>query len=331
MIKKLLLILILVLSLTSCSKAEAKTVYECLYTEDSGYGEYIEVFNRFTANGDEIELDEIYQNWVFTYEVVPEEADKMVAEYARDYKGVSNVTYENRFDKYLYQEAIKLDYKNADLEKLVEAEIIDPVAGGKAPDFISVELSVKDLESQGFKCQKVEEGKPTLQDEMYIKEYNYDGQKAYDELPELQLDYRSGKGLNESDIVTKCSISDPEAPELVNYVELHANQKTDTVLKSFRHEEFTLDDESPEGLKSVEKQAQELGKEYNQIPGLNYVFSFKNNKYFVQETTIDYAIADFDQLVELGVLETVDGETPDYISYQSSIEGYTQAGLVCGE
>ncbi len=68
--------------------------------------------------------------------------------------------------------------------------------------------------------------------------------------------------------------------------------------------------------------------DYNAIEGVSYSAYFQDD-YLYETITIDYKNADFEALLSNGFIEQADGETPDYISLELTMEGFSQTGYVC--
>lgn len=67
---------------------------------------------------------------------------------------------------------------------------------------------------------------------------------------------------------------------------------------------------------------------YNAIKGVTYS-AYIQEGILYETIDIDYENADFEALLANGFIEQADGETPDYISLDLTLEGFDQMGYVC--
>ena len=76
--------------------------------------------------------------------------------------------------------------------------------------------------------------------------------------------------------------------------------------------------------------AEDYVKKMSGIDGLSYNWSVDGGT-LTETTDIDYTKVDFNALVNLGLLEKVDGEVPTYIDLESSINNMKELGCTCSE
>lgn len=86
-----------------------------------------------------------------------------------------------------------------------------------------------------------------------------------------------------------------------------------------------VDDSMAEMLESA---AQAYVEKYNAVKGVEYTFEIKDGK-FVEKTFIDFTTADMSALCDAGLLEKVDGQVPDYIDLEKTLEGMKASGCEC--
>lgn len=67
---------------------------------------------------------------------------------------------------------------------------------------------------------------------------------------------------------------------------------------------------------------------YNAIAGVTYS-AYIQESILYETINIDYENTDFEALLANGFIEQSDGETPDYISLDLTLEGFDQMGYVC--
>lgn len=327
--KKLISLFALLLVLSACSgKHDQPLLYECIYTEDTGYGEYIEVLSTFHINEkdpDVIDKEEMLYSTIFTYDFDTQEMDLVIDESASKYADTKGVTFQNRYDTALYQESLVFDYTLADFKQLVDKGHLDLVDGIDVPDYISKELTLEGLQADGYKCHAVEDGNASYKADLLVKDYGASGTEALEVLPQLEVDYRYGTQFDRQ--IKRCSAYHQEYPELTNYVELEYDEQLDMVLKSTRHEEFVITDPNFD-YATLEQTSRDTGTAYNAVEGMSYSYSL-NGSNFTQDISIDYETVDFNTLVEMELLGLVDGQVPTYISYSQTLNSYIQQGLSC--
>lgn len=76
--------------------------------------------------------------------------------------------------------------------------------------------------------------------------------------------------------------------------------------------------------------AEDFVKKMSGVEGLSYDWSVDGGT-LTETTDIDYTKVDFNALVNLGLLEKVDGEVPTYIDLESSINNMKELGCTCSE
>ena len=76
--------------------------------------------------------------------------------------------------------------------------------------------------------------------------------------------------------------------------------------------------------------AEDFVKKMSGVDGLSYNWSVDGGT-LTETTDIDYTKVDFNALVNLGLLEKVDGEVPTYIDLESSINNMKELGCTCSE
>lgn len=76
--------------------------------------------------------------------------------------------------------------------------------------------------------------------------------------------------------------------------------------------------------------AEDFVKKMSGVDGLSYNWSVDGGT-LTETTDIDYTKVDFNALVNLGLLEKVDGEVPTYIDLESSINNMKELGCTCTE
>lgn len=76
--------------------------------------------------------------------------------------------------------------------------------------------------------------------------------------------------------------------------------------------------------------AEDFVKKMSGVEGLSYNWSVDSGT-LTETTDIDYTKVDLSALVNLGLLEKVDGEVPTYIDLESSINNMKELGCTCSE
>lgn len=80
----------------------------------------------------------------------------------------------------------------------------------------------------------------------------------------------------------------------------------------------------------IQSAVEEYEESANGVEGLTYEWSMNGNE-LTEITTIDYNKVNLSDLVDLDLLEEVDGKVPTFISLEASIENMKELGCTCTE
>lgn len=335
--KKLIFLIAIGLLLTACGSSTPKEplLYECIRTDDTGYGEYVEEYIVFTMNDkdeDEIDTEHVFANYYFTYEMTDEEVTKMSEDRDAMLKNVDHIDFTSKAGKRMFQEDVKYQYKDADLSYFVDEGIIQKTEDGRVPDYISYDLSREYYEENGFKCQKFVDEASSYKNDLITPDFTDNLDVLPDNVPELEVDYRNDPtgvdvDVNDADVLN-CVYADPNNPNLKNEIVLTGSQQLNTLYIANHHEEYAIGTDVD--LAQLESNARDRGLLLNSLQGFNYAYEIDeaNNLYRVTMTA-DYDSADMQQLVDNGIVGLVDGVVPDHILLTPMIETLQSQGYTC--
>lgn len=130
----------------------------------------------------------------------------------------------------------------------------------------------------------------------------------------------SACGSKNESKVTVCSGSS-DGVEVVNTIKYTESKVTSITYQNT----ITFD----EGLADyVESAAQQYQEAYSEVEGMTYEYTITGTT-IVETTVVDYEVADLENLVSLGLIDTGENETVDYIDYELTLSSMADIGLTC--
>lgn len=101
----------------------------------------------------------------------------------------------------------------------------------------------------------------------------------------------------------------------------------DTVQKIVYKNSMSVDESLVDYLDEI---AAAYKEQLEGVTGVTYEYSI-NGTELVEITTVDYTKTDFAELVDLGMIDSADGQTPTYIDYEATLENMNELGCACTE
>lgn len=129
-----------------------------------------------------------------------------------------------------------------------------------------------------------------------------------------------GGGSSEKTTVCSGTTSGGDVVNTIKYVDEKVNSIT--YQNTMEIDESLID--------YVKEYADSYKETVEQISGISYTYTIDGTT-VVETTTIDYTVADMDELISNGMIDAGENETVDYIDYELTLDNMTSIGLTCTE
>lgn len=148
--KKILTVLLVLLVVAGCSS----TTVEQKTTTCTLESEVMTSNMEIVSEGDNV-VKQITTNTTDFGSVGYSEEDIMtlVDTYTSLYGDIKGLTYDHEISDGTLKEVVTVDYKNGDMEEFLEKGVITTSEDGEVPEYVSLELTIESIESQGYTCE----------------------------------------------------------------------------------------------------------------------------------------------------------------------------------
>ena len=148
--KKILTVLLVLLVVAGCSSTTVEQKTTTCTLESGVMTSNMEI----VSEGDNV-VKQITTNTTDFGSVGYSEEDIMtlVDTYTSLYGDVKGLTYDHEISDGTLKEVVTVDYKNGDMEEFLEKGVITTSEDGEVPEYVSLELTIESIESQGYTCE----------------------------------------------------------------------------------------------------------------------------------------------------------------------------------
>lgn len=148
--KKILTVLLVLLVVAGCSSTTVEQKTTTCTLESGVMTSNMEI----VSEGDNV-VKQITTNTTDFGSVGYSEEDikTLVDTYTSLYGDVKGLTYDHEIGDGTLKEVVTVDYKNGDMEEFLEKGVITTSEDGEVPEYVSLELTIESIESQGYTCE----------------------------------------------------------------------------------------------------------------------------------------------------------------------------------
>lgn len=319
--KKIGLLLILLLVITSCESAgtNSEEIWECIVVETTP-AQVNENYYRFTTDGGD-EIVSADNSFTYFYSFPVDETDLQAYRDSQTefFTDIDGVDYSQIVEAYGSQERIIIDYEVANMQALIDKGLV--IFDEGLPTHVSLQDTISSFELDGECAQLVDESQSLINELVSTVGMT----SGFSQMNTTLFDEES---VGASRLVCYNDVADDVSLNKTHTFELNHSQ--DLVYNQKIEETFPIYGDIT--IQEVEITMADHSLFYNGINGVEFEYSIdEENMTYVAVMTLDFEVTDFAELVNSGIIgTTADGEVPTYISSILTVQGFPEP-WVCEE
>lgn len=326
-----ILLAILLLVLSACSKEvklDEVQKFEC-YGVSTSEGEILEEYYLLYAdpNKDDYVLrSEAIYNWIYGEELDMIGLRQYEQTQTKLFEDVKGVVYEINNQPYLVQEKVMYDYTRTDFQQMVDKELLEQT-NFQTPTYISMEMSLQGYRDLGLECQELTDTTTSYKETMMYPDFGVEATTPHENAPKPTTSQPTDTPVASGEDATLiCTTVNAEHPELVSTQTYLFNEASDLVKKQTVHLERHIPADADHAY--IETTLRNNGTAYNALNGVTYTYVILDT-HTEEDFILDFETADFQQLVDAGLLELANGKAPTFISYQLTLQSFEGSTYDC--